>query len=153
CEGMGAIREEQAREVFEDVFREHGLPLAVRTDNGVPFATTGLAGLSKLTVYWKLLGIRHERIRPSHPEENGRHERMHRTLKLETTRPARANLLQQQEQFDTFRRTFNTKRPHEALGMQRPAQVYTPSQRRYPEALPVPSYPLHDDVLYVSRTG
>ena len=153
CEGMGAIREEQAREVFEDVFRERGLPLAVRTDNGVPFATTGLAGLSRLSVYWMLLGIQHERIRPSHPEENGRHERMHRTLKLETTRPARANLLQQQEQFDAFRDRFNTKRPHEALDMKRPAQVYTSSQRPYPHALPEPSYPLHDDVLYATKTG
>ena len=153
CEGMGAIREEQAREVFEDVFRERGLPVVVRTDNGTPFATTGLAGLSKLSVYWRLLGVGHERIRPAHPEENGRHERMHRTLKLETTRPARANLLQQQERFDSFLAVFNAKRPHEALDMRPPADVYTCSTRPYPSALPEPSYPFHDDALYVSKTG
>jgi putative transposase len=123
CEGMGAISEDQARQVFEEVFRERGLPIVVRTDNGVPFATTGLAGLSKLTVYWMLLGIEHERIRPAHPEENGRHERMHRTLKFETTRPARDNLLQQ------------------------------PSPRPYPTTIAEPSYPLHDDTLYVSVHG
>lgn len=153
CEGMGAISEEQARQVFEDVFRERGLPAVVRTDNGVPFATCGLAGLSKLNVYWMLLGIEHERIRPAHPEENGRHERMHRTLKLETTRPARENLLQQQERFDSFRELFNGKRPHEALGLKTPAEVYQPSPRRYPAVVPEPCYPLHDDTLYVSKTG
>lgn len=153
CEGMGAISEEQAREVFQDVLREHGLPGAIRTDNGAPFATTGLAGLSKLAVYWMLLGIKHERIRPGHPEENGRHERMHRTLKAETTRPARPNLLQQQESFDAFQEVFNTKRPHEALDMLRPADVFQPSRRLYPSALPEASYPFHDDTLFVSRTG
>lgn len=153
CEGMGAIREEQAMDVFQDVFRRRGLPRAIRTDNGVPFATTGLAGLSKLSVYWMLLGVAHERIRPSHPEENGRHERMHRTLKLETTRPAGANLLQQQERFDAFISTFNEKRPHEALDMRRPADAYEPSPRPYPEVMPEPQYPAHDDALYVTRTG
>ena len=153
CEGMGAISEEQAREVFQDVMREHGLPGAIRTDNGAPFATTGLAGLSKLSIYWMLLGIKHERIRPGHPEENGRHERMHRTLKAETTRPARPNLLQQQESFDAFRDVFNTKRPHEALEMLRPADVFQASSRLYPASLPEPSYPLHDDTIFVSRTG
>lgn len=153
CEGMGAISEEQAREVFQDVLREHGLPGAIRTDNGVPFATTGLAGLSKLTVYWRLLGIQHERIRPAHPEENGRHERMHRTLKAETTRPAQPNLLRQQESFDAFIEVFNTKRPHEALDMRRPADVYQASPRPYPSTLPEPEYPLHDDTLFVSKSG
>lgn len=153
CEGMGAISEEQAREVFQDVLREHGLPGAIRTDNGAPFATTGLAGLSKLAVFWMLLGIRHERIRPAHPEENGRHERMHRTLKAETTRPAQPNLLRQQEAFDVFQEIFNTKRPHEALDMRRPAEVYRSSPRPYPSPLPEPSYPLHDDTLYVSANG
>jgi hypothetical protein len=153
CEGMGAISDEQAREVFQDVFREHGLPGSIRTDNGAPFATVGLAGLSKLNVFWMLYGVRHERIRPAHPEENGRHERMHRTLKAETTRPARPNLLQQQEQFDCFRHTFNNKRPHEALDMKRPAEVYRPSTRTCPQTPPEPQYPLHDDVLFVSKKG
>lgn len=153
CEGMAAISEEQAREVFQDVFREYGLPGAIRTDNGVPFASTGLAGLSKLNVFWMLHGVRHERIRPAHPEENGRHERMHRTLKAETTRPARSNLLQQQEQFEAFREVFNKRRPHEALEMRRPAEVYQPSTRPCPATLPEPQYPMHDDVLFVSRKG
>lgn len=153
CEGMGAISDEQAREVFQDVFREYGLPDAIRTDNGTPFASNGLAGLSRLNVYWMLHGVRHERIRPAHPEENGRHERMHRTLKAETTRPARANLLQQQEQFDAFQDVFNTKRPHEALEMKHPADVYRPSTRAYPSAPPEPQYPMHDDVLFVTRKG
>lgn len=153
CEGMGAISDEQSREVFQDVFREHGLPDAIRTDNGTPFASTGLAGLSKLNVYWMLHGVRHERIRPAHPEENGRHERMHRTLKAETTRPARSNLLQQQEQFDVFKQVYNTKRPHEALDMKRPAELYRSSTRPCPAVPPEPQYPMHDDALYVSRKG
>jgi len=153
CEGMAAISEEQALEVFEDVFRKCGLPTVMRTDNGVPFVTVGLAGLSKLNVYWMLLGIEHERSRPAHPQDNGRHERMHRTLKLETTRPARENLLQQQERFDSFVELFNGKRPHEALGLKPPASVYQSSSRFYPSRIPEPAYPLHDDVLYVSRKG
>ena len=153
CDGMAAIREEHARDVFEHVFRKRGLPLMMRTDNGVPFATTGVGGLSKLTVYWMLLGISHERTRPAHPEENGRHERMHRTLKLETTRPAGANLLQQQERFDAFIETFNEKRPHEALNMERPASVYQASLRPHPVHVPEPRYPGHDDTLYVTKSG
>ena len=153
CEGMAAISDEQAREVFQDVFREQGLPGAIRTDNGTPFATTGLAGLSKLSVFWMIHGVRHERIRPAHPEENGRHERMHRTLKAETTRPARPNLLQQQEQFDAFCEVFNTKRPHEALDMRRPADVYQASARPFPSTPPEPTYPMHDDTLFVSKKG
>jgi hypothetical protein len=99
------------------------------------------------------LGLICERTRPAHPEENGRHERMHRTLKFETARPARSNLLQQQERFDGFVDEFNHERPHEALGMKRPAEVYVPSSRSYPSSLPEPSYPEHDDVLRVNRFG
>lgn len=153
CDGMAAIDEDQARDSLEMTFREHGLPSVMRSDNGVPFASTGLAGLSKLSVYWMRLGIVPERIRPAHPQENGQHERMHRTLKRETTRPPRANLLQQQEAFDAFVDEFNTERPHEALDMKRPAQVYKPSSRRYPDLLPEPEYPTHDDVLRVTATG
>jgi transposase InsO family protein len=153
CEGMARIEDEQAKEAFEDVFRSHGLPSIIRTDNGVPFASRGLAGLTRLSVYWMSLGIQHERTRPAHPEENGRHERMHRTLKRETTRPARDNLLQQQEVFDTFLDEFNTERPHEALDMRRPADVYVASARRYPERFDQPTYPLHDDTLTVTRSG
>jgi len=153
CEGMAAISDEAARDVFEGIFREHGLPQVIRSDNGTPFASTGLAGLTKLSVYWIRLGIRQERIRPAHPEENGRHERMHLTLKRETTRPARHNLLQQQERFDEFVEEFNERRPHEALGMKRPKEVHEPSPRPYPEPLAHQAYPTHDDVLSVNREG
>ncbi len=153
CDAMAAIDEDQARDSMEMIFRERGLPSVMRSDNGVPFATNGLAGLSKLSVYWMRLGIRPERIRPAQPQENGQHERMHRTLKRETTRPPRRNLLQQQEAFDSFVEEFNTVRPHEALDMQRPAQVYQPSSRSYPDLLPEPDYPMHDDVVRVAANG
>jgi transposase InsO family protein len=153
CDGMPAISDEHARESYELLFRKFGLPLAMRSDNGVPFASVGLAGLTKLSVYMLRLGIVLERIRPGHPEENGQHERMHRTLKRATARPARGNLLQQQECFDDYMPEFNEVRPHEALGMLCPADVYQPSPRPYPAKLPEPSYPVHDDVLTVGSTG
>ena len=153
CEGMGAICDEAARDVCEEAFRTHGIPSTMRSDNGVPFACAGLAGLTKLSAYWLRLGVALERIRPAHPEENGRHERMHRTLKAETTRPARANLLQQQERFDDFVEEFNTQRPHEALAMKRPADVYVPSARKHPLFLPDPDYSTYDDALRVSTKG
>src|SRR5688572_19010752 len=103
------------RPVFERAFREYGLPLAIRTDNGVPFANTGLHGLTQLSVWWLRLGIQHQRIRPASPQENGAHERMHRTLKAETTRPPAVNLARQQRVFTTFRREYNSERPHAAL--------------------------------------
>lgn len=153
CDAMVAISDEEARESCEEIFRRYGLPKAMRSDNGVPFASTGLANLTRLSVYWLQLGIELERIRPAHPEENGQHERMHRTLKFETTRPPRTNLLQQQERFDEFVEEFNTERPHEALGMKRPAQVYKPSPRKLPAVLPQLDYPQHDDMLPVDRNG
>jgi transposase InsO family protein len=153
CEGMGAISEDAARDVCEDVFRTYGIPTAMRSDNGVPFACTGLAGLTKLSVYWLRLGIALERIRPAHPQENGRHERMHRTLKAETTRPARDNLLQQQERFDTFLEEFNTQRPHEALDMKRPADLYVESAKKHPTFLPDPDYSTYDDALRIAENG
>jgi transposase InsO family protein len=153
CEGMDAINADAAKEACEEVFRTHGLPNAIRSDNGTPFSSTGLFGLSKLSIYWLRLGLICERIRPGHPEENGQHERMHRTLKYEATRPARTNLLQQQERFDAFVEEFNHVRPHEAIGMKRPAELFIPSTRPYPSALPEPEYPGHDDVLRVTRYG
>lgn len=153
CEGMAAICDEAAREVCVDVFQTWGLPAAIRSDNGAPFASTGLGGLTKLSAFLLRLGIELERIRPSHPEDNGRHERMHRTLKAETTRPARANLLQQQERFDDWLKEFNTERPHEALGMKRPADLFLKSPRPMPSKLPELKYPLHDDTVRVSRSG
>jgi transposase InsO family protein len=153
CEGMAAIADEAARDSFEEIFRTYGLPNVMRSDNGVPFASTGLAGLTRLSVYWLRLGIVLERIRPAHPEENGRHERMHRTLKAETARPARSNLLQQQERFDEFVDEFNSERPHEALSMKCPSEVYASSPRPYPKKVPEPSYPTHDDVVTINRFG
>jgi transposase InsO family protein len=153
CEAMPAISDEAARECFLTLFREHGLPTAIRTDNGVPFASTALATLTRLSVLWLRLGIELERIEPGHPEQNGRHERMHRTLKHETTRPAAENMLQQQGRFDEFIDEFNHERPHEALDMKRPADFFVPSTRPMLERLPEPRYPLHDDVVRVDDKG
>jgi transposase InsO family protein len=153
CEAMAAISDEEARECCEEIFRRYGLPKAMRSDNGVPFASNGLRNLTRLSVYWLRLGIELERIRPAHPEENGQHERMHRTLKFETTRPPRTNLLQQQERFDEFVDEFNNERPHEALGMKRPAQVYKPSPRKLPKVTSELEYLQHDDTMLVDRRG
>lgn len=153
CEGMAAISDESAREVCEELFRANGLPIAMRSDNGAPFASGGLAGLTKLSVYWMRLGVICERTRPGHPQDNGRHERMHRTLKFETARPPRYNLLQQQERFDEFVDEFNHERPHEALDMKRPAHVFERSPRSYPSPLLEPTYPAHDDVIRINRDG
>ncbi len=153
CEAMTAISDAAAREACEEIFHRYGLPKAIRSDNGVPFASNGLANLTQLSAYWLRLGIELERIRPAHPEENGRHERMHRTLKFETTRPPRSNLLQQQERFDKFVEEFNNERPHEALGMKPPRKVYKPSPRKLPSVLDEPDYPEHDDVVPVNRIG
>ena len=140
-------------ECFEHLFRERGLPAAIRSDNGVPFASpNGLYNLSKLSVWWLRLGIAIERIKPGHPQQNGRHERMHRTLKQEATRPAGMNILQQQARFDDFVREFNEERPHEAIGMKCPGEVYTPSPRPY-QGLPAVEYPFHDRDVLVTACG
>src|SRR5690242_6771569 len=126
CEALESNRQELAFRAFERLFKERGLPRAIRSDNGVPFASPhGLFQLSKLSVWWLRLGISIERIRPGHPQQNGRHERMHLTLKKEATRPAGANILQQQAKFDIFIEEFNRERPHEALAMKCPAELYT----------------------------
>jgi putative transposase len=153
CEAQDSTAADGAFEVFEYAFRAYGLPAIIRSDNGTPFASTALAGLSKLSVWWMRLGIKPERIEPAHPEQNGRHERMHRTLKRETTRPAGQNELEQQERFDRFVEEYNQERPHEAIGLKPPATVYTPSERLFPAKVPEPQYPLHDDVLIVKKTG
>jgi putative transposase len=152
-EGLSSTADQEARPAFEECFREHGLPGAIRSDNGTPFASTGLAGLSRLSVWWLRLGIRLERIEPASPQQNGRHERMHRTLKAETTRPAGQNLVQQQERFDRFRDLYNHERPHEALGQVPPATLYLPSARPYPSTLTPPKYPCHDLAVTVRPTG
>lgn len=153
CDGMAAISDAAAQDACQEAFRQYGLPAAIRSDNGAPFASVGLAGLTCLSVSWLRLGIRLERGRPGCPQDNGRHERMHRTLKRETTRPARRNLLQQQERFDEFVDEFNQRRPHESLDMKRPAEIYAASSRPYPSKLPELTYPTHDDVRMVRRNG
>lgn len=153
CEAMESTREQPTIMGFERLFKERGLPNAIRTDNGVPFASpNALFNLSKLSVWWLRLGISIERIKPGHPQQNGRHERMHLTLKKETTRPAKANSLQQQARFDEFVDEFNLERPHEALQMRRPDDVYTAAQRPY-GVLPELTYPFHDRSLVVTSCG
>jgi transposase InsO family protein len=153
CEALGSNQEQPAFMAFERLFRERGLPRAIRSDNGVPFASpNGLFNLSKLSVWWLRLGITIERIRPGHPQQNGRHERMHLTLKKEATRPAGANFLQQQAKFDTFLEEFNNERPHEALDMKCPGELYSPSTRPY-AGLPEPHYPFHDKTVLVTSCG
>src|SRR6476661_3866814 len=153
CEALLTTQEIFAFTVFERTFKEFGLPEVIRTDNGVPFASAhAIYGLSKLAVWWLRLGITIERIQPGHPQQNGRHERMHLTLKTQTTRPAGGNSLQQQSKFDDFLEEFNNERPHEALGMKCPAEVYTPAIRRY-RGLPELAYPFHDRVIHVTSCG
>ncbi len=153
CEALESTREDPAVTAFERLFAERGLPLAIRTDNGVPFASpNALFGLSKLSVWWLRLGIEIERIKPGHPQQNGRHERMHLTLKREATRPPGINSLQQQARFDDFLHEFNTERPHEAIAMKCPAEVYAGSTRRY-DGLPDLAYPLHDRDILVTACG
>jgi putative transposase len=153
CDAQSSTQMRYAFTVFERAFKDFGLPRAIRTDNGAPFASTSaFFGLSKLSVWWLRLGIAIERIRPGHPQQNGRHERMHLTLKKETTKPASFNLLQQQERFDAFSAVYNHERPHQALGGAYPGDVYTPSARVY-EPPPEPEYPFHDKAVRVTRCG
>ena len=153
CEALESVREDTAVTAFEQLFQDRGLPQAIRSDNGVPFASpNALFNLSRLAVWWLRLGIAIERIKPGHPQQNGRHERMHLTLKKEATRPPGMNSLQQQARFDAFTAEFNAERPHEALAMQCPAEVYRPSLRPY-AGLPDISYPLHDRDVLVTACG
>jgi len=153
CEALESVKEETAITAFEQLFLERGLPDAIRSDNGVPFASrSSLFGLSKLSVWWLRLGIAIERIQPGKPQQNGRHERMHLTLKQQTTRPPGANSLQQQARFDEFIQEFNYERPHEGLDMKTPSEVYTPANKPY-KGLPELSYPLHDREILVTSCG
>ena len=153
CDALSTTQEIYAFTVFERAFRDYGLPRALRTDNGVPFASpNALYGLSRLAVWWLRLGIAIERIRPGHPEQNGRHERMHLTLKREATKPAVANVLQQQARFDAFQTCYNRERPHQALGMKVPSELYAPSPRPY-RGLPELDYPFHDWTATVTHCG
>jgi transposase InsO family protein len=139
--------------VFDAVFQEYGLPDAMRTDNGPPFASKAPGGLTKLSMWWLRLGIRHERIAPGCPEQNGRHERMHQTLKQETASPPRANLRQQQEAFIAFEREYNYERPHEALDNRTPAELYERSVQTYPARLPELEYPCGVLLRRISQQG
>jgi transposase InsO family protein len=153
CEAFDSTREASVIEAFQRLFRDRGLPVAIRSDNGLPFASpNGLYNLSRLSVWWLRLGISIERIKPGHPQQNGRHERMHLTLKKEATRPPGLNSLQQQAKFDVFVREFNLERPHEALAMRCPAELYTASPRSY-DGLPELNYPWHDRDILVTACG
>jgi len=153
CEALESTREAPVIEAFQELFRERGLPVAIRSDNGLPFASpNGLYNLSRLSVWWLRLGIAIERIKPGKPQQNGRHERMHLTLKKEATRPPDLNSLQQQARFDAFLREFNAERPHEALAMKCPAELYTASPRPY-DGLQEIEYPFHDRDILVTACG
>ena len=140
CQAVQKMDRARVQAIFEAAFREYGLPEAIRTDNGAPFASLAIAGLSRLALWWMKLGIVPERIQPAHPEQNGRHERMHLTLQQETMTPMAANRRAQQRRFDQFRSEYNQQRPHEALAMRTPEGCYTPSPRPYPARVPEPEY-------------
>jgi putative transposase len=153
CQALSPLGGAEAKPVFTRVFNACGLPRRLRTDNGVPFATNTLARLSQLSAWWVRLGILPEGIEPGKPAQNGRHERMHRTLKAETTRPPGATLRAQQRKFNHCRDEFNHARPHEALDMRTPAVCYEPSPRQMPNKLPPLEYPDRFEVRDVSANG
>ena len=153
CQAVHRVDASCARPLIEATFREYGLPRAIRTDNGPPFASTGVGGLSRLSIWWIKLGIRPERITPGRPCENGRHERLHGTLEREACRPAASSRRAQQQRFDAFRRIYNDERPHEAIGDVAPRTIYQPSPRSYPAQLPDIVYPDHWEVRIVKHKG
>jgi transposase InsO family protein len=153
CRGVLSTQTVTAKPIFERAFRTYGLPLAIRTDNGVPFATQAIHGLSYLNVWWMRLGILHQRSRPGCPQDNGAHERMHRTLKRQAIKPVRASCAAQQRNFDAFQREYNEDRPHERLQQATPASQYVESSRPYPERLPPLEYPGHFVVKKITTGG
>lgn len=153
CRAESGTSLQGAKGGLVEAFRRYGLPRAIRTDNGTPFVSHGLSGLSQLGVWWIKLGIRHQRIPKARPDQNGRHERMHRTLKAEATRPPEDSFDKQQGRFDAFCREFNLERPHEALGHRTPASFYEPSPREYPERIAPPEYPAHYERRKVNANG
>jgi transposase InsO family protein len=153
CQAVEKTDTARVQAIFEAAFREYGMPAAIRTDNGPPFASSAVAGLSRLAVWWIKLGIVPERIAAGHPEQNGRHERMHRTLKQEVAQPPAANRRKQQRALDRFRQEYNEVRPHEALQMNTPAAVYEPSEKKYPARVSAPDYPESMLVRSVRRRG
>ena len=153
CDAHEAISLHQTKSQFTKLFREYGLPQRIRTDNGVPFASSAIARLSALSVWWIKLGIYPEQIEPGKPQQNGKHERMHLTLKKEATIPPEKNLTEQQKRFNLFRKEYNTERPHEALDMKTPSSIYVPSEREMPKKLKHYEYPLNFEVRRVSRNS
>jgi len=153
CRNFDATRYEPTQKAFDALFREYGLPWRIRTDNGAPFASHSPAGLSRLSKWWVRLGILPERIAPGKPQQNGRHERMHKTLKAATAIPPAATAQRQQQEFDAFRRRYNNDRPHESLGQNTPASQYRPSTRALPDKLPELEYPGHVRVALVHHSG
>ena len=154
CDGKRSTEGKGVRRTFEKLFREHGMPEGIRTDNGIPFVVPhAILGLSSLGVWWISLGIRPERIESGKPQQNGRHERMHRTLKDETVVPPASSFKTQQARFDAFRDEFNTVRPHQALGQKTPAEIWRPSPRPYPNRIPEPEYPGHFQIRKASAAG
>lgn len=153
CRGQRSVAYSGARAGFETAFRTYGLPLQILTDNGTPFASCAIAGLSRLSVWWIKLGIHPVRIEPGCPQQNGRHERIHRTLKAEATRPPAGNLAAQQRVLERFRHCYNEERPHRALDGEVPAALYRASSRTYPEREPKINYPGHMRVLKVCKNG
>jgi len=153
CRHVEHMSYEQVKMRFENVFRRYGLPDVIRTDNGEPFASCGLCGLSRLSYWWIRLGIRPERIEPGHPEQNGCHERIHKTLKEHTARPPAITIVRQQKRFDEFRAEYNEYRPHEALQMRTPSDCYRSSTQEFPSRLPKVSYPDHMQVKRVQPHG
>jgi len=153
CDGLEGPRYLETRVCFERIFREYGLPLAIRTDNGTPFSGMAVGGLSRLAIWWIQLGIIPERITPGKPQQNGRHERMHRTLKCDTLNPAGFNLADQQKKFDLFRVEYNTERPHESIEMKRPTELFEKSNRFYPDSIKPIEYPDDFEVRIVKHGG
>jgi transposase InsO family protein len=153
CHALTSTQVRESRPVFVRAFQAYGLPVRIRSDNGVPFATQALGRLSPLSVWWVRLGILPDLIEPASPQQNGRHERMHRTLKADCTRPPSRSRRAQQQRFDRWRREFNELRPHQALADGTPASQYHPSPRPYPRRLPALEYPGHYEVRRVSRNG
>ncbi len=153
CQLVQSVSYEAIKPLFVAAFQEYGLPTAIRTDNGVPFATTTVGGLSRLSIWWIRLGILPERIDPGKPQQNPRHERMHRTLKDYTAKPPKSNRRRQQAAFDSFLIEYNERRPHESLGQCFPAELYRPSQRAYPLTLPEMEYPDDMQVRIVKKQG
>jgi hypothetical protein len=153
CEPLEGERIEASKHVFESVFREHGMPLRMRSDNGVPFASTAIGGLSRLSVWWIKLGILPERIEPGHPEQNGRHERMHRTLKAAVASPPASDWEAQRLMLQAWKKDFNEVRPHEALQMNTPGMLHQPSPRLFPDHVGDPDYPERFDIRRVKTSG